>query len=79
LAYDAGQLIVVIPLLAFSERDLRIVRFICRLLRPLAVGKTCFDHEGVAAVDRWWPSYRSVEVSFDLLVQAMEDRPLTDR
>ena len=52
VANDAGQFVVVILLLAFSERQLRMFRLVRRLFRSLAVGQTRLDHKGIAAVDR---------------------------
>ena len=78
VANDAGQFVVVILLLAFSERQLRMFRLVRRLFRSLAVGQTRLDHKGIAAVDRRRPSHRSIEISLDLLIQAMEDRLFTD-
>jgi hypothetical protein len=65
-------------LLAFSEWNLWIFGLVCRVFRPLAVSQSRLDDEGIAAVNRRRPGHCSIKISFDLLVQAVEDRLFTD-
>ena len=69
---------VIVLLLAFSERNFWIFGFVGRVFRPLAVSQPRLDDEGIAAVNRRRPGHRSIKISFDLLVQAVEDRLFTD-
>ncbi len=80
VADDAGQLVVVLPILAFRERHRGRVRGGGRdLVRRLAEGQAGLDDERVAAVHRGRPGHRGVELALDLLVEAVEDRLLADR
>src|ERR671915_2201008 len=72
-----GQFVIVIPLLPFGEQNPRLFEF-SRLLRSLAVRQARLDYERIAPINSRRPGYGSVEFSFDLLVQAMEDRPFSD-
>src|SRR5262245_40006976 len=79
VADHAGELVVVLLRLPLRQRDRLLDLVLRRLLRPLPVGQARLDHEGVATVDGGWPAHGRVEVPFDLLIQAGEDRPFTDR
>src|SRR6266404_4675067 len=74
----ARQLVVVVALLALRERDRGRLPRRRHLVRPLAVGEPRLDGERIAAVHRGRPRHRGVELPLDLLVEAVEDRLLTD-
>src|SRR2546421_1512528 len=79
VANHAGQLVVVVLLLAFGQRDGRGVRRRRRLIRPSAERQPRLDDERIAAIHRRRPRHRRVEVALDLLVEPVEDRLLADR
>src|SRR5260221_944776 len=79
VANDAGQLVVVVLLLAFGQRDGRSFRRRRRLIRSFAERQSRLDDERITAVHCRWPGHRRVEVALDLLVEAVEDRLLADR
>ena len=79
IADDAGELTVVVLLLPFRQRDLLLFLALRCLLGPPAVGEARLDHEGIAAVHRRRPADRRIEISFDLPIQAGEDRLFPDR
>jgi hypothetical protein len=79
VADDAGQLAVVVALLALRERDHRRVRRARRRrVRALAEGQAGLDDERVAAVYRGRAGHRGVELALDLLVEAVKDALLAD-
>src|SRR5437899_1065222 len=80
VADDARELVVVTLIgFALRERDRLLLLVLLRLLGPSPVGQARLDHEGIAAVHRWRPADRRVEVALDLLVEPRENRPLADR
>src|SRR5437588_277662 len=79
VADDAGELAVVLLLLPFGLRYRLLLLALRCLLGSPAVGQARLDHEGVAAVHGWRPAHRRIEIPFDLLVQAGEDRLFADR
>src|SRR5262249_59541408 len=78
VANPSSQLVVVVLLFPFSERNGGLFLFISRLFRPLAIGQTRLDDKGIASIDRRRSSHSRVEVALDLLVQPMKDRFFTD-
>src|SRR3977135_1445750 len=77
VANPAGELVVAV-LLALGERGGRGGRRLPRLLWPLAERQPRLDDERITAVYRRRPGHRRVEVTLDLLVEAVEDRLLAD-
>ena len=76
---DTGQLVVVLAILAFRERHHgRVRRGGGDLVRRLAEGQPGLDDERIAAVHRGRSGHRGVELTLDLLVEAVEDRLLAD-
>src|SRR5205807_2269654 len=76
---DAGELAVVLLLLPFGLRYRLLLLALRCILGSPAVGQARLDHEGIAAVHGWRPAHRRIEIPFDLLVQAGEDRLFADR